>query len=56
MNKYTVTIVFTDGTYQNTVTAASAERAIVLGTIDARQAGPYATFYGKVVSTNATIS
>lgn len=52
--RYRVTIEFTDGTYENTVTTYSPQRAYQLAVQDARMAGAGPTFYGAVLKHTET--
>lgn len=52
--QFDVKITFTDGVYQNKVSAYSADQAKLLAVIDARMASPFRTFYGALVSQDAS--
>lgn len=52
--RYHVVIEFSDGTYENTVTTYSPQRAYQLAVQDARMASTCKTFYGAVLKHTET--
>jgi hypothetical protein len=53
VQRYDVTLTFTDGVYRREAYAGSPERAIELGLIDARMASPFSSHCGALIESQA---